>query len=324
MEPELLVALLSLFSTLSTNQSNRQLSAEQRDWSESMQDKQNAYNTPSAQVQRLREAGFSPNSASMGNGLAVSGNTSASPLPYQVPQMLDPMSLMSNSVLQMMSGRKAEAERKTEDSARDARINEIKKRADQYEAQTALLGLDAVSQQIANEYAAQMYEMSLAKGLSEIGVNEEQAKNLSSLTDKNLAYLSQVLPKELQLMADKHQLNVLDQEETVAQIQKLYAETELTTEQQTTELGKQQLLDAQTVETQKRGELEGAQASDVKAHVQMYLDKYDEIAEQISAESKLSKRQVKGFWINTILHGVTAGAAVGGATAAVVKAAAAL
>lgn len=324
MDSQLLIALLGLMSTIYTNQSNRQLSDEQRDWSESMQDKQNSYNTPSAQMQRLREAGLNPASLAMSQGMQVQGNTSAPVTPYQVPQMLDPMSIASNSFLQMMTGRKAEAERKTEDSARDARIQEIKNRADQYEAQTALLGLDAVSQQIANEYAAQMYEMSLVKSISEIGVNEEQVKNLSSLTDKNVAYLKDVLPKELQLLVDKHELNVLDQEKVVAEIRKLYAETLLTEEQQTTELGKQQLLDAQSVETQKRGELEGAQANDVKAHVQMYLDKYDDIAEQISAESKLSKRQVKGFWINTVLHGITAGAAVGGATAAVVKAAAAL
>lgn len=328
MDPQVLIALFGLLSSLHTNQTNSQLSAEQRQWSEQMQDKQNEYNTPALQVQRLREAGISPSSLSMGNGMQVTGNTSAPVNQYEIPQMLDPMSLASNSLLSVMSANKARAEAKTEDDSREVRIAEIKGQMEVYREQVAMLQLDQRGQQIANEYAAVMNEVAVAKDLSEIGLNDANVRHLDSLTETNLYKLRECLPKEVQLLVDQHKLNVLEQDKVVAEIEKLLQEKEnLTYERELirqetyTEMDKQETLSAQGDEAIQRAEY-------VKNQIKLFLDTYDDVANQVANESKLSNRQVKAFWINTILHGskesaVSAGAVLGGAAAAA-KAGAAL
>ena len=331
MDPETLMALMSLFSTLQTNRTNRALASEQMQWSESMQDKQNAYNTPGAQVQRLREAGISPSSLSMGNGMQVSGNTSAPVTAYERANVLDPMQIASNSFLSLMQGLKSNAERKTEDTLRDVREEEIRNSAEKYKAEIALLGLDARGQEIANEYAGLMNEVAVMKSLSEIGVNEEQAKNLASLTENNVYTLKNVLPQELQLMVDKHELNVLDQQETIAAIQSIYqnieeseAREDLYREQSYSEIEKQELMKTEESLNQVQEGLVGSQKKDLDYHIKMYLDTWDSTASKIASEAKLSNRQVKAFWINTVLHGTAnLGTAAGGAGIAI-KAAAAL
>lgn len=299
--------LLSLISTIHTNQSNRQLAEEQRNWSEQMQDKENEYNLPENQMNRLREAGISPMALQMGKGFDVSGNTSASVNPYQVPQMLDPMSIASNSLLSMMSADKARAEAKTEDDAREVRIANIREQTNKYKEEVVMLGLDAVSQQIANDYAGILNEVAVAKNLSDIGLNEANISYLDSLTDTNLYKLKEVLPQELQLLVDKHELNILDQQEVVARIQNINADTTLKKEETLTEIEKQHNLKTES-------DLLASEDEDVRNRIKLFLETYDDVSAQIANESKLSKRQVQGFWVNTILHGaMSTGAAAGGA-----------
>ena len=52
--------LFSSSGQKSANKTNIQLAREQRDWNEEMWNKQNAYNTPQAQIERMRAAGLNP------------------------------------------------------------------------------------------------------------------------------------------------------------------------------------------------------------------------------------------------------------------------
>lgn len=69
--------IINAFSQSSANKTNIQLSRENRDWQESMWEKQNAYNTPAAQIARLKDAGLNPalmySQGNVGNADAVKG-----------------------------------------------------------------------------------------------------------------------------------------------------------------------------------------------------------------------------------------------------------
>jgi ribosomal protein L25 (general stress protein Ctc) len=65
------------------NKSRKRESARQREWSESMWKRQNAYNTPANQMQRLRDAGLNP---ALMYGQGTMGNAEKA-LPYQQAQI---------------------------------------------------------------------------------------------------------------------------------------------------------------------------------------------------------------------------------------------
>ena len=69
-------AALSFGSSLLEHKWNQQAAADERAWQEKMIDKQNAYNDPSAQLQRLRDAGINPTLA----GQNIDPGSSASPV----------------------------------------------------------------------------------------------------------------------------------------------------------------------------------------------------------------------------------------------------
>ena len=69
-----------------TNAQNYKMFKEQQQWSEDMWNKQNAYNDPSAQVQRLLAAGINPSSV-FGSGSVSEAGALTSP---SAPQMLSP------------------------------------------------------------------------------------------------------------------------------------------------------------------------------------------------------------------------------------------
>lgn len=68
--------LFSSSGQKSANKTNIQLAREQRDWNEEMWNKQNAYNTPQAQIERMRAAGLNPalmySQGNVGNASQVS------------------------------------------------------------------------------------------------------------------------------------------------------------------------------------------------------------------------------------------------------------
>lgn len=72
----------NLGATAMQNTANRKLAKQQRKWNEWMWDKQNAYNLPSAQMQRLKDAGLNPRLI-YGSGSSNTGVSSSPAKPYQ-------------------------------------------------------------------------------------------------------------------------------------------------------------------------------------------------------------------------------------------------
>lgn len=88
-------------NTDATNQSNRELAEYAYSKDLEMWQKNNAYNTPASQMERLKNAGLNPNLI-YGNG-TVTGNTSASTPKYNAPRQeynyqpeIDPMAMLSS------------------------------------------------------------------------------------------------------------------------------------------------------------------------------------------------------------------------------------
>ena len=125
----------SLLGTWAQYKANKALAKEQREWNEQMMDKQNEwslnmwnktneYNSPSAQVQRLRDAGLNPLYYGL-DGSSANGLESAQALGYQraeSPNYGNAVQTGLNTYAQMKSLDK-------EIELKDAQIDEIKNRA---------------------------------------------------------------------------------------------------------------------------------------------------------------------------------------------------
>lgn len=79
----LIGGLANIAGGLFGNRSRKREAQRQREWSESMWNRQNAYNTPSMQMKRLKEAGLNP---ALMYGQGTTGNAEKA-LPYQQAQM---------------------------------------------------------------------------------------------------------------------------------------------------------------------------------------------------------------------------------------------
>lgn len=77
------MGLVSGLFGIGANRKRAREAQKQREWSESMWEKQNAYNTPANQMQRLRDAGLNP---ALMYGQGTTGNAEKA-LPYQQPQI---------------------------------------------------------------------------------------------------------------------------------------------------------------------------------------------------------------------------------------------
>jgi len=90
---------LSSLGQFSANSSNLKIARENRQWNLEQWNRENAYNTPQAQMQRYVDAGLNPNLI-YGSGSASSGNAGAvpsSPIPHveSVTKGIDPSTFMS-------------------------------------------------------------------------------------------------------------------------------------------------------------------------------------------------------------------------------------
>ena len=88
-------ALGNIIGTAMTNNANKNIMASQQAWSERMWQRNNDYNTPSNQMQRLIDAGISPAFAAQ----TVSGGNSSSPAQgVSSPQMQNPFQNIGTSI----------------------------------------------------------------------------------------------------------------------------------------------------------------------------------------------------------------------------------
>lgn len=82
---DMLSGILGSSAQESANATNIQLARENREWQESMWQKQNEYNTPAAQIQRMREAGLNPALMYSQGNVGNAGSVGSVPTPQVQP-----------------------------------------------------------------------------------------------------------------------------------------------------------------------------------------------------------------------------------------------
>lgn len=317
-----LLAAGSLFSTYKTNKTNKEIYQQQNEFNESMQDKQNDYNLPKNQVDRLLDAGINPIAGTMANGMSVSGNTSAGINQSTAFPFVDPFTQLSNNALSLMNSYKLNAEGKTSNSLRQYEIERIKAQTSDYLANVVKLGVDTKGQMIANDYAVALNELALERGKSEIDLNYQQIAYLNSQKQKIEYELTTVLPQEVQESISRTHLNVLEQDRVVAEIERCFAETdlaavksELVGAQVSTELDRQQNIQSDT-------ELRQSEKKSLDQQIQLFLDTYDAQMSIAASKAKISKKEANSYYLRQILsRGQAGSAALSGAAGAIGSAA---
>lgn len=91
----------NLLGNIWQNRKNQQLAESQRKFDVKMWNMQNAYNDPSAQMERLQKAGLNPNLV-YGSG-SVAGNVTSSPPKSSVPHMENPLAGTERIPMQVLS-----------------------------------------------------------------------------------------------------------------------------------------------------------------------------------------------------------------------------
>lgn len=270
-------ALAAVLSAIGTTITNITLSQQQKQYNEQMQDKQNQYNSPSAQLERLKSAGVSPNSLTMGNGSVVTGNQSASLNPYQLPNVQDPMSMITNSMLTAAQG-------KTENEMRELRKQEVAAQLQTLELNAQKLGVDIEYQSILNIYAAARERAAIVGENARTGLTWAQTAKVKQEC-KNLAYeLSNILPAEFQKILSETDLNVGQLDLIIDQIAKTVAETENIEQSIAQSVAQTELIQAQT-EQQKK---ETGKYDDITKAI---LEQYQATINKLVAETGLTEQE---------------------------------
>lgn len=331
-----LLAAGSLYSAYKTNKTNKEIYENQNAFNEQMQDKQNEYNLPSNQVDRLKDAGINPVAGLMSNGLSVSGNTSAPINQSTAFPFVDPMTQLSNNALSLMNSYKMNAEGKTANSLRQYEIDRIKAQTSDYLANVAKLGVDTKGQMIANDYAVALNELALSKGKSEISYTYQQIATLRAQEDKLKYEITSVLPQQVQESISRTGLNVLEQDKVVAEIERIFYEEENLSSQTAlnqSEIEKNAasvgLMEAQTAtETARRENIEvstdvaKSEKTSLDQQIQLFLDTYDSQIQFAASRAKLTKKEANTFYLRNLISGGKAASSGAAATIGAVAGAA--
>ena len=299
-----LVAIVSgvvgYMSSERTNQTNRELSLQQQAYDEKMFDKQNQYNDPVHQSERMRLAGLNPSAIGMANGTSVVGNYSASPNGYQLPAQLDPFLNASNGLLSVASAFNQYQSGKDSQTLRQARLDEIRATVDNLKANATKLGVDADGQRIINKYADEMNKWAVAGQKAEVAVKRASAR----LTDAQFKSVQQDLSmykikvsqalKSLELTQSEIDNNYLNLDwvaskilSTHAETNKLNAEANLINAQTSKTEAETGLVNAQTVKTE--SDIETAQSS-----LPYILQQYEVTIENIKSQTGWTDEQT--YW----------------------------
>lgn len=266
------LAAASIFSNLFTNYQNKQITENNQKWNEQMMDKQNEYNNPSNQVQRLQDAGINP--AMLGSGQIA--NTSAGVNGTQLFPYQDLMSTFSNNSLALMNSRKAKAEGKTEELLRQSRLESVQNQNKLFLSQVDSLDVNTANQRIALSYADALYNWQLKGEQAKFDLNYAEVAKANQLVKQMKYELEKIMPEELQKIISERNINVLNLEQISAAITDLKASAKLKNEQSLTEEEKRSNLNAQTGLTEEQTamyskiqnkmlEVYGAQIENLKA-----------------------------------------------------------
>lgn len=285
---------------LYNNSENKNENAINRNWQESMMDKQNEYNTPANQMQRLQEAGINPATIGMASGTVQGGNLSAG-VGSSPTLPVSNLGSISGSLSQIMNAFKSGAEGNDIKSTREARINQILQHNAEMKANAELIGAKKSEQDIINNYAdaRELYAREGQK--ADIEVTYQQAAMFKQNARKFQYEVEHILPEELKLKVQQGKLNVLDMDKVVAEIADLKASAHLKSEQSKTEGTKQELNMAQTglvedqqIQTQEQTKLTEEEIAYYADLQEKYLEYYQSMIDKNSADTGLTKEET--YW----------------------------
>lgn len=299
----LLYAIGAVLTIVSTNKSNSEAMSRQiqnEDWQESMMDKQNEYNTPSAQTERLKEAGINPSVAYM-HGSQVA-NTSAGVSSVPIGPVFDPATILGNLDL----GKAYESIEQGLDikTTREARLAHILRENDSLKANADFVGAQTVEQNIINRYSDAREILAREGQRTQLGINYYQRSLLKNQSSKMEYELINILPVQLQTLINQGKLQVLDMDKVVAEIADLKRSAELKEAQIGKTKAEEGLISAQeentVVDTALKDEERGllSQESGWYSETQKkYLEKYDEEIRKMASEANLTDEQAYYYCI---------------------------
>lgn len=219
-------ALGSIFSTIYTNEKNSYNAYLQREWEEDMMDKQNAYNDPSLQVERLQKAGINPIAGTMANGLTVTGNTSAGHNAVGLPNVQDPALALAQFMAGISGAKKSSEEALSEKTFRSARLDQIQSQNDKIRAEVVNLGASTEAQQIANKYADAREQWALAGKKSDVYLTYAQVASTNQIARKTAQEIKNLVSQNVKTETEI-QLNYLNMDDVLAHIASQYKDIEL-------------------------------------------------------------------------------------------------
>ena len=286
-----IIATGSLISTIYSNKKNEQNQDKILNWNEQMQDKQNEYNKPENQMQRLSDAGVNPLSTLMGNGMSVSGNTSAGVGTVSPIQFQDPFGALSSSMLQMMNARKSREEGTSIKSKRELEIEQIKAQNEQLLASAANLNASAESLRIANKYA-DMRELWAAANQRAVTFKTYADKAAAEAAYKKGVYeLENLLPEQVKLTASQNKLNLNNVDEVLARIEDLKASAALKASQKSTSDAQTDLVNAQTKNVISDTKLNDQESKYYDELQEKYLTQLEANIRDLQAKADLDEQQ---------------------------------
>ena len=169
---ELLVSIIiaaiaatgAIGSSVATNQSNKKLAEDQKDFSKDMWNQQNQYNSPQAQMSRYREAGLSPN---LIYGQGSSGNASQMPTYDRAKSNID----LGTGQLSGVYNTYLNHKRNTSEIENINADTELKRREQKIKFLEAI-GLEVNNQQeaVALAKSLDLYDTDIAKGELELNL----------------------------------------------------------------------------------------------------------------------------------------------------------
>lgn len=266
----------NFLSNSNTNRINERMQQKQNAWNLEMWQRNNEYNSPAAQMQRLEAAGLNPDLMYGQNASGAMGNSSspaqgANPIPKQ-PFQLDPLMFSQMRLLNAqayknnMDGKVSDIQAQNdEEFSYQQRLLDLGLSAEQINYLTSMWEknykqIEEIDQNIANmkeqwsifheQINTQVAQTNL---LVEQGKTQEAARWLylaqkegQELNNEQQRIVNQYLPKKLQSEIDK---NYADAKNALASAEQHKAEVGLIQEQTKTETENREFVKAKTAET---------------------------------------------------------------------------
>lgn len=289
----LITALADIGMGLYNNSENKKENSINRNWQEDMMDKQNAYNTPQEQMKRLQEAGINPATIGMASGTVQGGNLSAG-VGSSPTLPVSNLGSISGSLSQIMNAFKSGNEGLSDKTFREQRLDNLEAQTEQLRASAESLGVSAAGQEIVNRYIEAEKEFGLKNFQADLDLKYQQIATLRSTEKREYATIENVFPAEVKKYLSEANVNYWNAKQVVANIDKIRAETELTSAKIESEGLTSEQIQAQTGLIKEQTDLTSQEADYYSKVTDKYLEQLDASIKQLAASAGLSEEQA--YW----------------------------